>query len=152
MRATIRRLLPGDEGIASRVAALFKAAPDLSSPARRFLANDANYLIVAEVATELAGFVIAYRLDRLDRDAAQLFVNEVGVLPQFQRQGIGTQLVQEIRRLVATEGLMEAFVLTDHANVAAQRLYGGTGATIEEDQSMLFVYRGHAATPPRKAL
>lgn len=37
------------------------------------------------------------------------------------------------------------FVLTDQANVAAQRLYGATGATIEEDQSMLFVYRGHAA-------
>jgi len=40
---------------------------------------------------------------------------------------------------------MEAFVLTDHANIAAQRLYGGTGATIEEDQSMLFVYPSHAA-------
>ena len=145
MQTTIRRLVPGDEGVASRVAAQFKSVASLSSRARQFLASPANYLIVAELATELAGFVIAYRLDRLDRDRAQLFVYEVGVLPQFQRQGIGTQLMQEIRRLVATEGLMEAFVLTDQANVAAQRLYGGTGATIEEDHSMLFVYRGHAA-------
>ena len=145
MHATIRRLMPGDESVALRVAALFKSAASPSSRPSRFLANGANYLIVAEVASELAGFVIAYRLDRLDRDAGQLFVYEVGVLPQFQRRGIGTQLMRGIRHLVAAEGLMEAFVLTDQANVGAQRLYGGTGATIEEDQSMLFVYRGHAA-------
>ena len=145
MHVTIRRLTPGDESIALRVAALFKSAARPSLRANQFLANDANYLIVATVASELAGFVSAYRLDRLDRDTAQLFVYEVGVLPRFQRRRIGTQLMQEIQHIVAAEGLMEAFVLTDHANIAAQRLYGGTGATIEEDQSMLFVYRGHAA-------
>jgi ribosomal protein S18 acetylase RimI-like enzyme len=145
MHATIRRLAPGDERAASRVVALFKSTASPSSRPGQFLANRANYLIVAELATELAGFVVAYRLDRLDRDTAQLFVYEIGVLPEFQRRGIGTQLMQEIRRVVTAEGLMEAFVLTDQANVAAQRLYGGTGATIEEDQSMLFVYRSHAA-------
>lgn len=145
MHATIRRLTPGDESVALRVAALFKSTASPLSRASQFLANGGNYLIVAEVASELTGFVIAYRLDRLDRDAGQLFVYEVGVLPQFRRRGIGTQLMREIRHLVAAEGLTEAFALTDQANVAAQRLYGGTGATIEQDQGMLFVYRSHAA-------
>ena len=146
MHAAIRRLAPGDERVAARVVALFKSAASPSPRPQRFLANPSNYLIVAEVAMELAGFVMAYRLDRLDRDTAQLFVYEIGVLPEFQRRGIGTQLMREIGRIVAAEGLMEAFVLTDRANVAAQRLYGGTGATIDEDQSMLFVYRTHAAS------
>src|SRR2546426_11317879 len=101
MHVTIRRLAPGDERAASRLVALFKSAASPSSRPRAFLANLANYLIVAEVATELVGFVLAFRLDRLDRDTAQLFVYEIGVLPEFQRRGIGTQLMQEIRRIVA---------------------------------------------------
>jgi aminoglycoside 3-N-acetyltransferase I len=144
--AVIRRLKPGDETRAGEVAATFKAAQFPPPRARRFLADRANYLIVAESAGELAGFVLAYRLQRLDRAAAQLFVYEVGVAPQHRHGGIGTSLMAYVRDLVAEESLMEAFVLTDQSNDAAMHLYRSTGGQVEGAGSVLFVYPGHAAS------
>ena len=145
MNLSIRRLQPGDEKAASQVAAVFKAAVLCATSAARFLANPANYLIAAHDRSQLAGFVLAYRLDRLDHSAGQLFVYEIGVLPEFQRQEVGTRLMEFVRQLVADNGLTEAFVFTEHANTAARRLYERTGGRVESDTSILFVYPGHAA-------
>jgi ribosomal protein S18 acetylase RimI-like enzyme len=142
---TIRRLKAGDERAASRVAAVFKSAVLATAAAGRFLANPANYLIIAEFGERLAGFVLAYRIDRLDRPQGQLFVYEVAVLPEFQRQGIGTRLMEEIRRIVTDEHLMEAFVVTDRVNQSARHLFDRTGAYVEAGESMVYVYPSHAA-------
>lgn len=145
MDTQVRRLQPGDEDAAARVAAAFKAAAVPSSRAAQFLANRANYLIVAEQGGGLVGFVLAYRLDRLDRETGQLFVYEVGALHEFQGRGVGTGLMQHVRRIVEDEALMEAFVLTAHRNTAAKRLYSRTGGQVEVDDDVLFVYPHQAA-------
>jgi ribosomal protein S18 acetylase RimI-like enzyme len=141
----IRRLRPGDEARACEVAATFKGAHFSPARAGQFLENRSNYLIVAERAGELAGFILAYRLERIDRDAAQLFIYEIGVTVPHRRGGIGARLMEYVRHLVAEESLMEAFVLTDHDNDAAVRLYSSTGGQVESSASVLFVYPGHAA-------
>ncbi len=144
MEITIRRLQAGDEGPASHVAAVFKSAVLPTSAATRFLTNPANYLITAELGERLVGFVLAYRLDRLDRPQGQLFVYEVAVRPEVQRQGIATRLIEEIRRVVTAECLMEAFVVTDRGNQGARQLYACTGAYVEAGESMVYVYPSHA--------
>ena len=145
MGVVIRRLKSGDETRAGEVAATFKAAQFPLPRASRFLANPANYLIVAEMAGELAGFVLAYRLQPLDREAPQLFVYEIGVTSQHRHGGIGTSLMGYVRELVAEESLMEAFVLADQRNDAAVRLYHSTGGHVEGAGNVLFVYPGHVA-------
>jgi aminoglycoside 3-N-acetyltransferase I len=141
----VRRLAAGDEARARDVALTFKSADVSTEHAARFLADPARCLVVAEVAGDLAGFLLAYRLERLDRAAAQLFVYEIDVAPAYRRQGIGTQLMEYVRRLVDQEALMEAFVFTSRGNGPAVSLYTGTGGKIEEDAGMLFVYPGSPA-------
>jgi len=97
------------------------------------------------MAGELAGFVLAYRLPRLDGEAAQLFVYELGVTSQYWHGGIGTSLMGYVRELVDEESLMEAFVLADQRNDAAVRLYPSTGGHVEGAGNVLFVYPGHVA-------
>ena len=145
MDVTVRRLKPGDEARVGHVATSFKTAQCSTSRANRFLSNAANYLVVAERGDELLGFVLAYRLERLDREAAQLFVYEVGVTPRHRRSGIGARLMEYVRDLVSEESLMEAFVLTDQDNDAAVGLYRSTGGQVEGGASVLFIYPGHAA-------
>lgn len=147
MDIMVRRLKPGDEALVGAVAGRFKSALLPSARARRFLAHDANYLIVAERGGELAGFVLAYRLDRLDRDAGQLFLYEVGVAPEHRRCGVGTRLMEYVRGLVAEESLMEAFVLTERDNDAALGLYRRAGGQVESSGSVLFVYPGEPPSP-----
>ncbi|MFN8179710.1 MAG: GNAT family N-acetyltransferase [bacterium] len=139
---TARRLTTGDEARARDVALTFKSADVPAEHAARFLADPAHVLVVAEAAGELAGFLLAYRLERLDRAGAQLFVYEIDVAPAHRRRGIGTRLMEYVRRLVDQESLMEAFVFTSRDNAPAVSPYTGTGGKIEEDGGVLFVYPG----------
>ena len=142
MDISVRRLGPGDHSVARTAARRFKHADISASEASTFLANPSNYLIVAEVTDEPAGFLLAYRLDRIDRPTGQLFVYEVAVAPSHRRQGVGTALMKFARGVVEREHLMEAFTLTNRDNAPAIALYSGTGAELEDDECMLFVYPG----------
>jgi ribosomal protein S18 acetylase RimI-like enzyme len=141
---TIRRLRSGDDATACAVATTFKASAVPRSRAGKFLANSANYLVVADVDGDPVGFLIAYRLERLDRPAPQLFVYEIGVAPEYQRRHIGTRLMEFVRGVVETEVFMEAFVFTSRSNEAAVGLYRETGGQVEDDMGVLFVYPGAA--------
>ncbi len=144
MNVTIRRLRSGDDATACAVAQRFKASAVPLSRASGFLADPANYLVVAEVGGDTVGFLIAYRLERLDRPAPQLFVYSVGVAPEYQRRRIGTRLMEYVREVVAAEGFMDAFVFTSRGNEAAMGLYRETGGHVEDDRGVLFVYPGAA--------
>ena len=70
---------------------------------------------------------------------------EVDVAPELRRRGIGAALMAFVRQIVAEEGLMEAFAVTEQENEAAVALYRRTGAQQDGETSYVFVYAGAAA-------
>ncbi|HEX2570717.1 MAG TPA: GNAT family N-acetyltransferase [Polyangia bacterium] len=142
MQVCTRRLAPGDERLLVAVAAAHKSAQVSIEYAAQLLANPAHYLLVAESAGRLLGFVWAYRLERIDQRPAQLFVYEVDVAADARRCGVGMRLMTHVREIVAAEGLHEAFVLTGAGNLAAQALYAKTGARRDEELSVVYIYPG----------
>ena len=140
MITQIRRLSLQEAGLAEEVVQRFKGSSRSAGSLKAFLGNPANYLLVAEVGGEVGGFLIAYRLERADREASQMFVYEVGVAETCQDQGLATALVNEITALARAEGMFEAFVLTSRGNEPARRLYTRTGGRVEDGSAMLFVY------------
>lgn len=119
----------------------FKGASRPAEELARFLGDPAHYLLVAECGGDAAGFLVAHALERADRAARQMFVYEVAVAPAWRGRGLAAALIQEIKTLARREGMFEAFVLTSRGNEAARRLYESTGAVVEDDSEMLFVYR-----------
>ena len=140
MRAKIRRLDSRDVARAAEVVRVFKGSSRSAGSLEAFLRNPANYLLVAEAEGDAAGFLMAYRLERADRDAGQMFVYEIDVAAPWRRQGLATALLQEITALAREEGMFEAFVLTSRSNEAARKLYTRTGGLVEDDSAVLFVY------------
>jgi aminoglycoside 3-N-acetyltransferase I len=140
MRAQIKRLGADDGAQAEEAVRSFKKASRSVGSLEAFLRNPANYLLVADVGGEAVGFLMAYRLERADRDAGQMFVYEVDVAAAWRRRGLARALLGEIVVLARAEGMFEAFVLTSRSNVAARRLYTRTGARVEDDSALLFVY------------
>jgi len=138
----IRRLGAGDAALAETAVRAFKSRANSSISLAAFLANPANFLLVAaaESESEPAGYLLAYRLQRPDREAAQMFIYEVDVAEGWRRRGLGSALLDEILRLARAEDMCEAFVLTSRGNEAARSLYAGTGAVVEDETAMLFVY------------
>ena len=142
----VRRLQPGDEATVCRVVEVFHEATSDTSRAATFLANPANYLLIAETDNTLVGFLMAYRLDRIDRSATQLFVYEIDVEPEYQRRGAGSTLMRYVADIVDREGMMEAFVITNRSNVPAMALFQRTGGIAEDDDAVVFAYPGPADT------
>jgi ribosomal protein S18 acetylase RimI-like enzyme len=140
MTARIRRLGADDAAQAEKAVRSFKKASRSAGSLETFLRNPANYLLVGEARGRVVGFLMAYRLERADRDANQMFVYEIDVAEDWRRQGLATALLREIVDLARAEGMFEAFVLTSRRNVAARRLYAGTGGRVEDDSAVLFVY------------
>ena len=53
----------------------------------------------------------------------ELWINEVGVSPQWQQRGIGKKLLQVMFEHGRSIGCAEAWVLTDPDNAPARKLY-----------------------------
>ena len=91
-----------------------------------FLADARHHLAVAADEGVVVGMASAVHYVHLDKPP-ELWVNEVGVAPTHQGQGIGRHLMQALLARGRELGCREAWVLTDESNVAARRLYAAAG-------------------------
>jgi aminoglycoside 3-N-acetyltransferase I len=92
-----------------------------------FLSRAENVLIVALDDTHPVGYLVAYLLDRIDRDQRMMLFYEIEVTQSHRRRGIGTRLVHELKSICGVEDVMKMWVPTGRSNVAATRLYERTG-------------------------
>jgi ribosomal protein S18 acetylase RimI-like enzyme len=126
----VRVLGPGDAHVLRRV------APDVFDHAvdprwsRDFFADARHHLVVALDGDMVVGMITA--LDYVHPDKApQLWINEVGVAPSHQRQGIARRLLDAMLAHGRTRGCTEAWLGTEETNEPARRLYESTGAAPE---------------------
>lgn len=137
----IRRLRTGDEQVARRVVESFKGARPAAHHLAGFLANENNYLLVAEADARVVGFLLAYKMERCDGERPMMLLYEIEVLDSYRRQGIGKSLVKELQQVCRREWFVKMFVITAEANVAAMNLYRSTGGRRGERDEALFTYR-----------
>ncbi|HSL44601.1 MAG TPA: GNAT family N-acetyltransferase [Anaerolineales bacterium] len=97
--------------------------PIVESSAQEFLTDPRHRLMVALDQDVVVGFVSAVIYLHPDKFAPELWINEVGVAPTHQRQGIGKALLQAILEHAKQAGCTEAWVLTERENTAAMALY-----------------------------
>ena len=101
--------------------------PIVESSEREFLAHPRHRLVVALENEVVIGFVSAAVYVHPDKPAPELWINEIGVAPTHQRQGIGKALMQAILEEAKRSGCTEAWVLTDRTNLPAMRMYKSAG-------------------------
>ena len=104
-----------------------------------FLANTANLLMVAVADDEVIGMASGIAYVHPDKPL-QLFVNEVGVSPRFQRRGVGKKLVTALLRHGREVGCREASVATEVGNTAARGLYSAVGGKEDDERAVVYVY------------
>jgi GNAT superfamily N-acetyltransferase len=127
MSADIRLLGRRDAHLLERVATGVFDRPLQAQWSAEFLADPRHHLAVAIADGVVVGMASAVHYVHPDK-APQLWINEVGVSPSNQGQGIGQLLVDRLVQLGEELGCTEAWVLTDRANAAARLLYERAGA------------------------
>jgi ribosomal protein S18 acetylase RimI-like enzyme len=128
----VRRLGPGDEQVVERLAE--------QAPASEVLADERTIFLAAFESghDEPIGFVLAYELLRRHGDPSQLFVYEVGVVPEARRRGVATELLRELGRIARARGIRRGFVLTNESNEAAMALYRSLGGMRPNSDDVLW--------------
>ena len=70
----------------------------------------------------------------------QLFVNEVGVDPAWQRRGIGRRLMNALLDHGRTLGCTEAWVATEQNNAAGRGLYLAAGGAEDPEPCIVYTF------------
>jgi [ribosomal protein S18]-alanine N-acetyltransferase len=126
---------PGSEARVKAAEHLFDDPVDVAAT-RRFLADEANVLLIAFEDGEAAGFVSGTELTHPDEAAPEMFLNELAVDEAFRGRGIGRGLVTELWRLAQSRGCRGMWVLTDEDNAPANRVYSAAGGVRAGTQLM----------------
>ena len=142
MELKVRTLEPKDAPLAADVVKLFAGADVSLEYMEIFLSNRSNYLIVAELNGHLAGFLLAYALQRLKQVSYKMFIYEIEVLETQRRRGVGSALIAFVREIVRTERMISAFVLTSYSNEVAVEFYKSTGGKVTNGDDLMFVFEG----------
>jgi aminoglycoside 3-N-acetyltransferase I len=121
-QTTIRRLGPGDEEAVRRLA-------EDGKPQTALLADRRTIFVAAFDGEEPVGFAFGYLLPRRHGEPSMFFVYELEVAGAYRQHGIATRLMQE---LFAHAGGVEAFVLTEPDNDAANATYAKLGGERSE--------------------
>jgi ribosomal protein S18 acetylase RimI-like enzyme len=136
----VRLLQPNDQDILSQVAEGVFDDPIVPSSAREFL-NDPRHRLVAAIEDgTIVGFVSSVVYIHPDKPAPELWINEVGVAPTHQNQGIGKRLMKKTLEVAREAGCTEAWVLTERDNNAAMALYKSVGGIEEKPDATMFTF------------
>lgn len=100
---------------------------------KTFLENPFNHLLVAVIGSETVGYIIAYELQRADREQSMMHLYDITVSKKHRQKGIGTALIEELKSICSTRPMMKMFVGTHRSNEPAVGLYEITGAVLAEE-------------------
>lgn len=134
----IMALGPGDAAVLDQVTDEVFDNPVDSAQTRAFLDTENHKIYVARDGDLVIGMATGVIMLHPDKPP-QLFIQEVGVDPKWQRRGIGRRLTQALLEFAQDNGCTVAWLGTEHDNVPARALYARLKPT-EEDSFVMYSY------------
>lgn len=122
MSMEIRRLEAGDDALVMQVADNVFDEPVRPDRLAAYLSQSGHFMVVAIVDGVVVGQCAAV-IHRHPDKVTELYIDEVGVSPAFQRQGIARKMLDAMFEIGRENGCEEAWVGTEPDNVAARALY-----------------------------
>jgi ribosomal protein S18 acetylase RimI-like enzyme len=105
----------------------------------RFIDSDNCFGFIAKSDNKIVGFAYAYSLLRSD-GKYMFYLHSIGILPNYQDKGIGTQLMEYVVSYAKSNNYSECFVITDKGNPRACHLYEKLGGKSEFKDEIVYVY------------
>ncbi|WP_137930395.1 GNAT family N-acetyltransferase [Mesorhizobium comanense] len=141
MNVNIRRLYPGDDALVMRIAPDVFDEPVRPDRLAAYLAAPGHFMVVA-LADGLVVGQCAAVIHRHPDKVSELYIDEVGVSPAFQRQGIARKMLDAMFEIGRQNGCEEAWVGTEPDNGPARALYEARQEPHEEAEAfVMYVYK-----------
>lgn len=106
---------------------------------RKFLESDKSLLLIAYDSNRIAGSALCYEIPHPDGEDT-LYIHELDTHPDYRRQGVATQLMQELFNIAKDRGLTEVWLGADQDNPPANELYKSLRPT-EIEPTITYSYK-----------
>lgn len=106
---------------------------------KKFINNENAFGFIAKKENHIVGFAYAYTLLRPD-GKNMFYLHSIGMLPNYQNNGHGSQLLEYIKEYSKKIGCSEMFVITDKGNARACHVYEKLGGKNDIDDEIVYVY------------
>ena len=126
MSIVVRSIGNADAALLERVTEDVFDEPIVADRLSAFLSEPNQLLVVALCDGSVVGQVTAY-IHRHPDKQAELYVDNVGVAPAFQRQGVARRMLAEMLLLGKNHGCEMIWVATESTNEPARALYRSLG-------------------------
>jgi GNAT superfamily N-acetyltransferase len=149
MPITIRVLGAADGAVLKRVAHGVFDYPVDARWSAEFLTDPRHHLAVAidDESGRVVGMASGLHYVHPDKPP-EFWVNEVGVAPTHQGQGVGRRVLAALLACARTLGCQEAWVLTDRGNTAARHMYAAVGGMEAREVPVMITFKlGDGETP-----
>jgi len=105
----------------------------------KLLQNPNFFVLVASVDSRIVGGLSVYVLHSYYAEKPVAYIYDVGILPQYQRQGIGKSLMEFLIQFCRENGFREAYVEAETEDLDAVNFYRITNFS-HELQATHFTY------------
>jgi len=106
---------------------------------KSFINDNHNFGFIVKQDNKIVGLAYAYSLLRPD-GKNMFYLHSIGLLPEYQDKGFGTQLLNYILEYAKSNNYSECFVITDKGNPRACRLYEKLGGKNDFENEIVYVY------------
>lgn len=142
----IKKLVSSEISLAKELILMFGFDHETNEPIppgdgyiTRMLARNDFHVIVALEHGRLIGGLTAYEMNMFKRETTEMFLYEIEVEESYRQKSIGKALIEYLKQICVSKGIVEMFVGTSKDNLAARKLYATTGGKADED-SVWFNY------------
>jgi ribosomal protein S18 acetylase RimI-like enzyme len=105
----------------------------------QFIENGNNICYFILENEKVIALAWGYVLERFD-NASMLYIHSVDVLEDYQKQGIGTALIQAFLKYAEKHQLRNTFLITDKGNIPGNKLYQKFNHGLEEEKH-LYIFK-----------
>jgi aminoglycoside 3-N-acetyltransferase I len=109
----------------------YGAEPPSDSYLQDLLTKDHVIALAALVRGQVVGGLVAYELDKFERQRREIYIYDLAVAEAHRRRGMATELIRRLQEIAAARGAWVIFVQGDYGDEPALALYQKLGAREE---------------------
>lgn len=94
-----------------------------------YLAEESHILLVAVHENIVVGQILSV-IHRHPDKSTELYIDDLGVAPNYQRQGVATSMMSELFLLGKKQGCEELWIATEPDNEQAKGFYGSLNLSV----------------------
>ena len=106
---------------------------------KNFINTKNTYGFIAKDNNKVVGFAYGYNLERPD-GKSMFYLHSIGMLPNYQNNGYGSNLLSYIKEYSKNLGCKEMFIITDKGNPRACHVYEKLGGINDYEDEVVYVY------------